>query len=140
MKSSKIPQFICFFLLLLLTAACTSTPSQQPASLQITRWETRNPSVTRNWTINDKATVQQLFQEIHNLPTHQNNGADSCAEPYYRYHLNFLASTKSIEKDDLNTYCFTLLAADGKEYDPTDAFDLELAKMIGVSPNHLSDK
>jgi hypothetical protein len=123
---------VCFFLIMLL-AACRSMPSQQPTRLEVTRVETRNQTAKRTWVIIDPHAVQQLFQEIYNLPDHHNNGSDSCAEPTYQYHLNFFANTTSIEKDDLNTYCFTLTTADGHEYDPTDAFNRELAKMLGIS-------
>lgn len=132
MKLLKCLLPVCFFLIMLL-AACRSMPPQQPTRLEVTRVETRHQNIRRTWVVTDSQAVQQLFQEIYNLPDHHNNGSDSCAEPTYQYHLNFFANATSIEKDDLNTYCFTLTTSDGHTYDPTDAFNRELAKMLGVS-------
>jgi len=130
----------------MLFAACTSTPSQQPTSLHVTRVGTmeRTNVSPRSWVITDTYAVQQLFNEIQNLPTHHNNGADSCAMSYYTYHLNFFAGTKSIAKDDLYAYCSTLSSSPGgtdeKLYDPTQSFNSLFAKMLQVSPNNLSGR
>ena len=142
MKLIKLASGLLLFTisLLMLFAACTST-SQQPTSLQVTR-VVNNPAhknlSTKSWTVTDANAVQQLFDEIHNLPAHHNNGADSCAEPFYSYHLNFFKGTTSIEKDDLYTYCFTLLSADGSEYDPSATFNTHFAQMLQVSPKDLT--
>ena len=132
MRFSKWLLLVGLFLIIIL-AACRSMPSQQPTRLEVTRVETRDQTVKRTWVINDAPAIQQLFQEIYNLPDHHNNGADSCSEPTYQYHLNFFAGTTSIEKDDLNMYCNTLTTIDGHEYDPTDAFTTKLAMMLGES-------
>lgn len=142
MKPLKLAGGLLLFTisLLMLFAACTSTPSQQPTSLQVTR-VVNNPAhknlSPKSWTITDANAVQQLFDDIHNLPTHHNNGADSCGEPFYSYHLNFFKGTTSIEKDDLYTYCGTLSSAN-VSYDPTPDFNTHFAQMLHVSPNDLT--
>ena len=122
--------------LLVFVAGCGSvTPAQEPTTLQVTRMDnwSQGPAAPRSWTITDVHAVQQLFDEIQNLPAHQNNGADSCARPHYSYHLDFLAGTKSLQQDDLDTYCTTLTLADGSHRDPTAAFDSLLAGMLHLS-------
>ena len=134
MKLSKSLALISICLLIVFTA-CTSTPSQQPTSLKVQRVGMLKHGPPQNWTITDTKGVQQLFQEIHNLPVHHNNGTDSCAESFYVYHLNFFIGTKSIEKDDLGSYCRTLTAPDGTSYDPTNSFISSFSKLLNVSPD-----
>lgn len=134
MKPSKRLVLISIFFLILFTA-CTSTPSQQPTSLKVQRVGLLKHGPPQNWTIADTKSIQQLFQEIHNLPVHHNNGTDACAESFYVYHLDFFVGTKSIEKDDLGAYCRTLTTPDGTSYDPTDSFISSFAKEIHVSPD-----
>jgi hypothetical protein len=122
--------------LLVFVAGCGSvTPAQEPTTLQVTRMDnwSQGPAAPRSWTITDVHAVQQLFDEIQNLPEHQNNGADSCARPHYSYHLDFLTGTKSLQQDDLDTYCTTLTLADGSHRDPTGTFDSLLAGMLHLS-------
>lgn len=135
MNLSKSLLAMGFFLLMLFAAACTSTPTQQPTSLHITSIASRSPSTRSAWTITDKAAVQHLFQEMHNLPAHHNQGADSCGESPYHYDLTFFVGTKSIEQDGVYGYCGTITMADGNEYDPTDAFNKDFGRMIAEPPN-----
>ena len=121
--------------LLLFVAGCgTVTPAQEPTTLHVTRMDQWGHTAPRSWTITDVHAVQQLFDETQNLPEHQNNGTDSCPQAHYAYHLDFLAGTKSLQQDDLNTYCFTLTLADGSQRDPTAAFDARLSGMLHLSP------
>ena len=126
--------------LFLFLAGCGSvTSAQEPTTLQVTRtnnWSQGTPA-PKSWTITDAHAVQQLFAEIQNLSGHQNNGADSCARPHYSYHLGFLAGTKSLQQDDLDTYCTTLTFADGSHRDPTATFDSLLANMLHLSTQDL---
>ena len=122
--------------LLLFVAGCGAvTPAQQPTTLQVTRMDNwrQGHAAPRSWTITDVQAVQHLWASMQNLPAHQNTGADSCARPHYSYHLDFLAGTKSLQQDDLDTYCATLTLADGSHRDPTAAFDLLLAGMLHLS-------
>jgi hypothetical protein len=122
--------------LLLFLAGCQSgKPAQEPTILQVTRINnlSKGPTAPQSWTITDAHAVQQLFDEIQNLPEHQNNGADSCGRPPYSYHLIFLAGTKSLQQDDLGIYCNTLTLPDGSHHDPTTTFDSLLAGMLHIS-------
>ena len=126
--------------LLVFVAGCGSvTPAQEPTTLQVTRMDnwSQSPAAPRSWTITYVHAVQQLFDEIQNLPEHQNNGADSCARPHYSYHLDFLTGTKSLQQDDLDTYCTTLTLADGSHRDLTVTFDSLLAGMLHLSTQDL---
>ena len=136
MKLSKTLILIFIFLPILFTA-CTSAPSQKPTQLTVQRVGMLKHVSPRTWTITNAQAVQQLFQEVHNLPLHHNNGTDSCAESYYVYHLNFFVGTTSIEKDDIGSHCNTLTTADGTAYDQTDAFIGSFSKLLNVSPNDL---
>ena len=135
MKLTKGLLLIALSLLLFVAGCGAVTPAQQPTTLQVTRMDnwSQGPAVARSWTITDVHAVQQLFDEMQNLPAHQNTGADSCARPHYSYHLDFLAGTKSLQRDDLATYCATLTLADGSHRDPTAAFDSLLAGMLHLS-------
>ncbi len=132
------------FLPCIICAACASTPSGQPTSLQVTRVLMRGPAgvPAHTWTITDAQAVQQLFTEVQNLPAHHNKGADLCIAPLYAYHLNFLDGTKSIEKDDLYTYCVTLTAISGRtagqHYDLTPTFNTELGQMLNIPADNLT--
>lgn len=139
MKLTKGLLLISIPLLLFFAGCGTVTPAQEPTTLQVTRTDNRSqgPTVPQSWTITDAHTIQQLFNEIQNLPQHQNNGADSCARPHYSYHLIFWAGTKSLQTDDLNTYCSTLTLADGSQRDPSATFDSLLAGMLHLSTQDL---
>ena len=135
---SLLPIFIFFFVLFV---GCGSVPfTQKPDTLQVVRTENRNQSATgaRTWTITDVQAVQQLFDEVQGLPMHHNTGADSCAEPRYSYQLNFVGGKKSLQKDELYTYCFTLTLPDGSQHDTTDTFDSQLARMLHLSTKELT--
>lgn len=139
MKLCKGLLLISIPLLLFFTGCGSTQPAQQPTSLQVTRMDnlSQGPAAQRSWTITDAHAIQQLFDEIQNLPEHQNNGADSCARPHYSYHLDFLAGTTSIQKDDLDIYCTTLTLPDGSHRDQTATFDSMLAGMLHLSTNDL---
>src|ERR1700738_1151355 len=139
MKRIKGLLLISIPLLLFLAGCQSGTPTQQPTILQVTRINSRSygPTAPQSWTITDAHAVQQLFDEIQNLPEHQNNGTDSCARPQYTYHLVFLAGTKSLQQDDLGLYCTTLTLADGSHLDPSATFDSLLAGMLHLSTQDL---
>jgi hypothetical protein len=139
MKLTKGLLLISISLLVFLAGCGSGTPAQQPTILQVTRTDNRSqsPTAPQSWTITDAHAVQQLYNEMQNLPEHQNNGADSCARPQYSYHLVFLAGTKSLQQDDLDTYCSTLTFADGSHRDPTTTFDSLLAGMLHISTQDL---
>src|SRR3984893_9090776 len=139
MKLTKGLLLISISLLLFFAGCGTVTPAQEPTILQVTRTDNRShgPTAPQSWTINDAHAIQQLFNEIQNLPEHQNNGADSCARPHYLYHLVFLAGTKSLQTDDLGLYCTTLTLADGSHLDPSATFDSLLAGMLHLSTQDL---
>jgi hypothetical protein len=67
------------------------------------------------------------------MPAHHNQGADSCARARYAYTLAFFVGTKSLQKDELYTYCFTLTLAGGNQLDPTTTFDSLFAGMLHLS-------
>lgn len=139
MKHSKVLLLIALFIGVFF-AGCGSVPSaQEPTTLQVTRMDNLRPdnAVVRSWTITDAQAIQNLFQEGQNLPTHQNRGADSCARSHYSYTLDFLAGTKSLQKSELYTYCFTLTLEDGSHLDPTETFTSELAGMLRLSTKEL---
>lgn len=104
----------------------------QPTMLQVTRESTFHASL-RSWVITDVKQVQQLFQEIQQLPGHQNNGADSCVNYPYDYSLTFLIGTKSMQQDDLGRYCGTLTVMNGRHFDPTETFNSLLRNMLKVN-------
>jgi hypothetical protein len=110
-----------------------------PITLQVTRMDqvSQRPVPPRSWTITDAHAIQQLLAEIQKLPAHYNRGADTCARPHYAYSLDFWVGTKSLQKDELYTYCLTLTSADGSEYDPTAPFYALLTGMLHLSKNAL---
>lgn len=128
---------VSFFLFFAGCSAMATSP--QPTVLQVTRINAREQSsvTPQTWVIKDTQHVQQLFNEIQQLPVHQNHGADSCARPMYNYHLQFLAGTQSIQEDDLYKYCFTLTLPDGSNHDPSDTFTTLLASMLHLSTKDL---
>jgi len=133
MKLTKGLLLLAISLLLFVVGCGAVTPAQEPTTLHVTRTDHWGHAAPHSWTITDVHAVQQLFDETQNLPEHQNNGTDSCALAHYAYHLEFLAGTKSLQQDDLNTYCFTLTLADGSHRDPTATFDALLAGMLHLS-------
>jgi hypothetical protein len=97
------------------------SPQPQPTTLQVTRTSTFHGS-QRFWTLTDGKRVHQLFQEIQQLPVHQNKGADSCVTYPYDYSLNFLVGTTRIQQDDLGRYCGTLTGENGRHFNLTVTF------------------
>jgi hypothetical protein len=140
MKLSRtlLPIFLFF---VVLCAGCGFIPSsQKPDTLQVVRTDIQDQSAARihTWTIINAQAVQQLFDEVQGLPMHHNTGADSCARSRYSYTLNFLAGKKSLQTDELYTYCFTLTFPDGSQHDPTDAFNSQFASMLHLSTKELT--
>src|SRR5258708_32506173 len=135
MKLTKALLLISFSRLVFVAGCGSVSPAQEPTTVQVTRMDnwSQGPAAPRSWTITYVHAVQQLFDEIQNLPEHQNNGADSCARPHYSYHLVFLAGTKSLQQDDLDTYCTTLTLADGSHRDLTVTVDSLLAGRVLLS-------
>jgi len=139
MKLSKALLLISLCLFVFFTGCGSVQSAQQPTALRVTRMDNLSQShaVVRMWTIMDAHAVQQLFDEIQSLPTHHNYGADTCARSHYSYSLYFLAGTKSLQRDELYTYCFTLTLDDGSEHDPTATFDSLFTGMLHLSKKDL---
>lgn len=139
MKKFKILLLIALFIGVFVAGCGSAQSAQEPTTLQVTRLDNLSPdhAVVRSWTITDAQAVQHLFQEVQNLPEHQNRGADSCARSRYSYTLDFFVGTKSLQKGELYTYCFTLTLEDGSHRDPTDTFTSLLAGMLHLSTKEL---
>jgi len=139
MKHLKVLLLMSLFCLVFFAGCGSAQAGQDPTTLQVTRMDqlSKDHPGLHSWTITDAHAVQQLFQEIPNLPEHQNHGADTCARPRYTYTLEFLAGTKRLQKDELYTYCFTLTLEDGSQRDPTATFDSLLSGMLHLSVQDL---
>jgi len=134
-KHTRAFLFMSLSFLVLLTGCGSGYTGQEPTSLQVTRFDqvTQHQAAPRVWTVTETHTVQQLFDEMQNMPMHQNQGADTCARAPYAYTLAFFVGTKSLQKDELYTSCFTLTLADGSQRDPTTTFDALFAGMLHLS-------
>jgi uncharacterized protein YceK len=125
---------------------------ENPTTLQVTRQESRSqdPAALRSWTITDVGAVQQLWASMQSLPEHPSSQLDitsgTRAVPYYSYHLEFFAGTRSLQQDELETYCQPMTAnpsctiltgADGSRRDPTTAFNSLLAGLLRLSPQEV---